>query len=421
MKYHYTLVAITLALLSSSPLWAEPAETTDDDSDLRLQLARVSLYTETGRYDDAYALIETLKEEYPDNPRVLASEADLNLSMGNSGRGMAALNRAIAIDPGNEDILERQRSVALSQGPFVGGGYDFRRISQAYENMEHVDAQVNISSSLSIGTTLENNDFRGRTPIIYPDGRTSTFVGDKQRGTVTLNKVFESGNEATAAVYGNNDTAGGGLQYRMWDHQGSTTLQLNANRPVWDYPETVAEDGTKDNVRLERRQVITNHLEATLSGVYNNYNLRDDRSAAQAGGWDLNISYTIPFSISEKKHEDVILGAYYTGDAEYFSGVDHRMTPGGIIFSPLPVASYEIHALNASVGSQIASSCYVEAHGGYAIDRMTEEKGPVFGGSLNFSLTDALGFELHGFRTLLGGVNGSEKEEQVGGGLKWRL
>src|SRR5262249_32216465 len=152
---------------------------------------------------------------------------------------------------------------------------------------------------------------------------------------------------------------GGGAQYSIWDRYGATTLQGNLNKPDWDFVQTVVEDGARDNVRIERRQTITSHLQATLGGGFNHYSMQHVSNAADAAAWGLNVAYAHPYALPEKPGDEVMLGAYYTVDAEYFEHVERR-TVNGNTFKPLPANSYEIHALDASISKNISSQLYAE-------------------------------------------------------------
>jgi hypothetical protein len=413
--------ALTLAacafVLSSSQLLAEQAhqQNNPDYSELQLELKRISLDAETGKMDDAFRKLDTLKAKHPNNPHVLQAEADLNLRTGNRGAGFAALNRALILDPGNEDIMDRQRSAMLTQGSYVAGGYKVRRSKQATEQFENFAEQIALSSSTSAEINLENNHLRTRRPFTRADGNTESFSGDRQRATATLGKLYDNGDEASASLFAGNNSVGAGALYRLWDRHGATVLQANINRPNWDYIESVIDNGTKHNVRLERKQIFSSALQATLGGGYNHYNLQDDHNVAGAAAWDMNVGYTHPYAITSDNN--VILGAYYSIDAEYFTQADHR-TAGGVSYMPLPAKSYEIHSFNLSASKELSPQWYIEGFGGYSVDRLGGD-GPSFGGAIEYAPMEHLGLELRASRGIMG-ERASEKVDQVALNLKWR-
>jgi hypothetical protein len=420
MHKSLTLVLAGCALLSSTPALAKskPTEPTPLGPDLRLALDRVELYSETNKMDDAFALVNKLKQQYPNNPEVLEAEADLNLRMGNRGAGFAALNKAMALDPGNENILDRQRAAIMSQASFVGAGYRYRNTHAAREHFTSLSAQAAASSSVTARIEVENDQLDTKVPITRASGATQDFSDDRQRGSLTFGKTYGSGDEAYISVYAANQVFGAGGQYSHWDMQGATGIEANIHKPDWTYIEMVIGGGSRDNIRLQRKQIITSNLQATLGGGYNRYNLDDITGVANAGAWDLNLAYTMPYSYSGKHKDEITFGAYYTIDAEYFTHVEDRLS-GATVFRPLPTSSYEIHAINLSVSKSFTNNVYAEAFGGYGHDRLGDG-GPLFGAAIEYALTDHVGLELRGFRTLLGGQQDSEKEDQIAVNLKWR-
>jgi len=414
MKIRFALaLSSCLIALSSHPLWAEPND--QDTSALRLSLDKVSLYAETGKMDQAFALLDKLKAQYPNNPLVLQEEADLNLRQGNRGAGFAALNQALTLDPGNEDIIDRQRSAMLEQGSFAAAGYLFRQSKQANEQLTDLAGQAALSPSITAELKVDDDHLHTRLPFTAVNGTAENFSSDRQRATATIGKIYTSGDESSASLYAGNDSVGGGASYRLWDHYGATLLQANVNRPDWDYVETVVENGTKDNIRIERKQIFSSNWQATLGGGYNHYNLQHDWNVASAAAWDLNVGYNTPYAFSSDNK--ITLGLDYDVSAEYFTHMDRRFA-NGIDYKPLDANSYEIHSLNATAHKDFSSQWYAEAFGGYSIDRLGGN-GPSFGGVLEYMPLTHLGAELRASREIMGARNGGEVS-QVGLNLKWR-
>ena len=65
------------------------------------------------------------------------------------GAAFAALNRARDLDPRNEDILNRQKSAIIEQGPFAGAGYQYRHTGEANEQYVTAGGQAALSPTLS--------------------------------------------------------------------------------------------------------------------------------------------------------------------------------------------------------------------------------------------------------------------------------
>src|SRR5438270_801130 len=134
----------------------------------------------------------------------------------------ATLHKAIRLDPENEDILDRQRAAMLAQGPFASAGYRFRSTKEANENFGRFTGQAAINPTIGIGIDVENDHLASKGAITRVNGTAQRFSDNRQRGTLTLDKMYNNGDEATAALYANNNTPGGGAQFSRWDRQGAT-------------------------------------------------------------------------------------------------------------------------------------------------------------------------------------------------------
>jgi hypothetical protein len=388
-----------------------------DSADLNLALKKVSLYEKTGKVDEAFALIDKMKKQYPNNPQLLQAEADLNYRHGNRVAAFSVINKAAALDPSNEDIME-QRNYIMSGESYASGGYNFRRTNEAKEQFSHFIGQYAFSPSLSSMLKIENDHLQSRKPITRVDGQQQNFYGNRQRGSLTFGKMFENGDEANLSLYAGNSNVGGGGQYSKWDRSGTSILQFNINRPDWDYVETVVENGTKDNIHLERQHVFNENLHAILGAGFNNYNLKGASNSARSADWNLNIGYSRPYRFSQYSKDEVTLGVYYTVDAEYFTHVDRRVDSSGTRSKIFPASSYEVHSLNASVRKELAEKLFVEGFGGYSLDRLGGS-GPSFGGSIEYNPVDKIGVDLRASRGIMG-ARGGEKVDQVSLNVKWQ-
>lgn len=394
-----------------------PANNSADD--LRLALEKVELLADTNHVDEAAILLCKLKSKYPGNSEIVAADADLKLRIGNTGAAFVELNKAMVMDPRNEDILTQQRTVAATQGPFALGGINFRQTNESNEFFQRVQEQFSLRPTLSLNLNFENDMIHTRQPLVFTNGMTHSFEGNIQRGSAMLTKVFENGNQANGVLFAGTNNVGGGGGYDWWNHSGVTQFQGNLNRPDWDYVQTVIEQGTQSNFRINRKQFITNDVEASLGATANRYDIRDISDVADSLGWDGSLNYSHPFSFSEDTDQPLTIGANYTVDAEYFTHAAVRTATDGTRYKPLPVSGYEVHSFTGSLSKNVLKQLSVEGYGGYAINRLDDNSGPLYGAALEYTPLSHLGIDVRGFRTLLGGVNNNEKEEQVGVNVKW--
>jgi len=421
-----------LAKTSSAPATTSGDASTADDSNLRLSLDKVDLYVQSGKYSEAQDLIEKLKVQYPGNPDVLAAEADINGQHYQGERSEVAgivsdLCAPNTLAPNSLDLLQRESLQGSGARSFVCGDYNRRITNQALEQIESFTGQVALPyPGIRVDFDLENDHTNSREPFEYSNGTTRSFYNDRQQGTVMLQKTFSNRDVAGVSIYGNNNTPGAGLQYVMTDRWGGTSVQANYHQPDWDYVEMIAQNGTKDNLRIERKMVFNQNFQAVLSGGYTHYELENLGDAADAPGWNLAVDYVRPVHIFDQGDNDpawysdqVTLGAHYGVDAEYFTFVNRLKDSTAQPFHPLPATSYEVHSFTGSIGKTILPNVDAELDGGYGVNRWNGSSGPVYGGVITYTPIQHLGIDIHASRTLLGGENNGGKEDITGASLKW--
>lgn len=387
-----------------------------EDSELRMALAKVSLYSETNQKSKAFALMDELNEKYPNNTEVMMAAADLNMRVDNQGSAYKYINNAHKLDPLNEDILERRNSVLQERRPFVLLGGGIKHSNQSDEQTVTAGVRVFVMPTVSASIIAENNNVKSKDAVIRANGEAQKFDDSIQRATLSLSKLFDNGDGADAFVNAGNQSVGGGAEYTISDRYGSTSLRASYAKPEWDFIETQVGNGTKDSVYIVRKQHIVNNLEAVIGGGVGRYNLEDDSSVAKSKGFDFNLAYSYPYQFSQEVGDQVNLGLAYNVGAEYFFDRKEKINSNGDVFYPFPAASYEVHSLTASVSKSIIPNLSVDGFAGYAVDRFGS-KGPIFGAGATYSPANNLSIEVLGSRSIIG-ENVSGKVDQFNINLK---
>jgi hypothetical protein len=419
-------------LAKTQPVSAVSSQDQGDDmsaqqeSDVRLALDKVELDADSGKLDEAYSLVTKLKAKYPGNPDVIAAAADIEDRMSNRSTSASELCLPNSLEPNNNDLLTRDNQTRNS----ACAGYNRRITPEGYEQIESVTGQIGVlSPSMSVIYDLENDHMNTSESFTRVNGNEESFYGMRQQGTVTLEKTFMNHDQAGVSIYGDNNTAGGGLQNVMRDRGGNgsgTSIMANFQQPNWDYVEMIVENGTKSDIVLERKQIITSNLQASLSGNYTSYALENASDVANAPGWNFDLDFSHPVKFFNQGANDptwmgdeFTFGAHYAVEAQYISFVDRHDYTATDNYKLLPTTSYEIHSFTASLGKTIFSNVDAEMEGGYGVDRISGSSGPVYGGSLTYTPIQHLGVDVHAMRTLLGGQNNGQKEDLLGAALKY--
>lgn len=390
-----------------------------DDSDVRLALTKINLYSETNQINKAFALMDDLKVKYPSNPQVMMAAADLNLKIDNAGSAFEYINQAHKLDPLDEDILDRKLSALQDRSPFVSLGSTLKRTNQAREVITVASAKAFIAPTISAGVTVENDDVDSKGNIIRANGAAEEFNSSRQRGSLMAGKLFSNGNSANAKLHLGNETVGGGAEINILDRWGGTSINVNLYKPEWEFIELVVGSGSKDNVAISRRLRITNNWETNLEAGLNRYNLEDYSDVAKSRALDFSLSYNYPYLIKGDQKNEINFGASYNLGGEYFYNREFRINSLGELYNPFPAVTYEVHSFTLSVSKNFTDTISADAFGGYAKDRFGSS-GALYGAGVAYTPNQNISFELLGSSGTLGERRvGKVDQYSVNVKLKW--
>lgn len=371
---------IVLSMLLISPAMALAQE--EESSRLQLSLTRVKLLMETEKMDEALQLVETLKNDYPENPDVIAAEAELYFRMDNRGKGLSLIRQAGTLAPENDDILQRGQEALAGSQNFAAAGMDVRMTGHAIiEHVMRASGQFSLTSPLSVGIILENNHLSA-TNFQRANGVIETVKEDIQRGEFGVIYNRENGNQAKGSLFLSQGIIGVGADYSWTDLHGVTTFGGAFNRPNWEYIAMVIDEGTQDKLRISRTHMLTPRITLYGEAAINRYGIDDEDNVASSPSFEGDISYTLPVA-----HTQRVLGQQgfvklrYGIDAEYPFDVKEKRTAAGVIYEPFALDSYEIHSVQVTIAKKLFNVLSVEAFGGYAIDRLGDD-GPLAGASI---------------------------------------
>jgi hypothetical protein len=396
-----------------------------DDADLSVGLTRVSVYMETD-IQKAFRLIDELKVKYPDNPKLLAAEADAYAHIEDPEHARLLLKRAHQLDPEDDDIAEEYRKIDLYK-PFAAMDAEFKRTSGQNggdERIGHILGEGRISDKLALGTVLED-DYVTTKPLLLSSGQTRSFNEYRQQGQVYARYELDNGDTVKASVYGSNHTLGGGAQYQMLEAKGWTVLEANVRKPEWDdFVVNVVDQGVKDDVKLSQLYRITPQIPLNLAAAVNRYGLRDDSDLVDTYQFLGELSYEFePGSVHKLLGSASTIAAHYAIDAEYLFHDDREVrdfATGGNYAQPLAFPSHNVHSVTLSASKEWSAGVWrLEGSGGFAED-LLGGSGPLLEAAFMYKPNDAFDAALKAQRSILSEET-SEKVDMIGFELRWKF
>lgn len=333
-----------------------------DSGATRIALLRVQLLSATDRRSDALMLVHDLAEANPDMANVVAALGLLEQSVGRSRRAQDLFDRAAGMDPDNQDLREYQAALEQEREGSFGAEGESRRIQGTQsEDLVHILGERLLSRSFRFQFAIDQ-DRASIDSLRYADGHIGPYDGILRRGEAGLEWQSEGGTRVKGLLFAGNSTVGGGVVVSRPDPKGSSTIQLDVNRPNWDIAETLAEHGVRDRVEVRRENTFGPRVSVQVGAAANRYSLPGIPAAAES------VSAAGDVSVRLLRQPQIALG--YSFDGEYLLSAKTLNETAAGIFQPLPLVSREVHAASVRAEKQLAHGLRMEAAGGMAVDRL---------------------------------------------------
>jgi hypothetical protein len=404
---------LVAALISVSPAIA----TAQEEDDFRLMLERIRLFTETN-VEEAFTLIDTAKARRPNDPNLMAAEAQADLRVGNVRSAEILLERAHSLAPRNEDIAQQLREVRLLRAPFISVDTSYRSTSKtAREKFVRLHGEMEVNQDVSVGLKLENDHVTATENLTFSNGQTKRYNESVQRGEGYAIFNRPNGDWLKTSFFVATQVFGAGAEYNMVDTKGTTTFEANVHRPNWeDYTISTIDGGKKDNIRVSRIHNFSAQWIATGGVGINHYGLDSHDDLSTSVAFDAGVGRN--FDASPYLGQDSSFSLNYNLDAEYafYNTTLHNTTNAN--YQPLLVGHRMLHSFTMHAGKDFGQ-IGVYGYGGYAAD-VYGGHGPLGGGLISYNPIDALSIELRAAR----GVEPTASQEtvdEIGLNVKWKF
>ncbi|PIR38693.1 MAG: hypothetical protein COV35_05900 [Alphaproteobacteria bacterium CG11_big_fil_rev_8_21_14_0_20_39_49] len=408
---------ITVLIVTSVILPAYSSN--NDESDRRLNLTRVSYYIQTDELRKAFNLIDELEKKYPDDVQLFIVAADLNIRVNNRGKALKYIDKAQKLDPLNEDLDSIKASLMHEHGQSVNASARIKKSSLITEQFLKMSGRVYVNPIYNINIIAETDRVKSKNAIVRQDVIAEKFDGQLWRTNLSLNGLFEDGDEFSASLYlGDEETIGVGGEYSFRDRFGSTSIGGNISQPEWEYIESLVGNGTKDDIYIGRKQYVTKSVRASLSTGLNRYNLDEASNVAESHSVDGALSYYYPYVLSQTNDDILNFGLNYSLGAEYFLNRKTKTAPNGDNFKPFPAQTYEIHAMTFEISRDIKQKFHAGAFAGYAKDRFGDS-GPLYGTQLRYSPSKKIDIGIYASEGIIG-ESRAGKVNQLGVNFKYK-
>jgi tetratricopeptide (TPR) repeat protein len=357
----------------------------------RLDLLRLQWLTFEGRYGEAARLIETLQQRFPEDVDVQAARASFDAGRGRPADAEQHYQSAHQGAPERQDFADVLRELERQRSPKAFVQAEARGISGAWSATSTL-ATLEARPRPHVPVTLTAERASLTAPqFLFDDGHVAPLDARLSRFEAAVSAPIRSGTTLSAALFGSDRGAGAGTTFTHHDLRGSWKVTAERGRPFWEFVESVAGDGRKDRISVQRDWRFSADTAAWAIVDWNGYRLRSEAGAASTA-LTLGVIRTV-------RHQAPTLTLQYGLDKEHVRSADVVTTTDGRVFMPVPLTSREVHLAGAVTRFPIHRIWEVDASAGYTVDR--------FGGRGSFvtaratpTLRAPVGLELWGERRL---------------------
>jgi tetratricopeptide (TPR) repeat protein len=345
-----------------------------DGSDRRLDLLRLQWLNFEGRYGDAFRLVESLEARYPSDVDVRLARASFDAAR---GRAVQADEQYASIRrdaPDRPDVAALVELRDRQRAPHASLQLESREISRAWSSRSTlVSVEKRPRREVPVTVVAERLDLTA-TQVLTADGRVGALTRTLTRFEIGLSAPLAPGTSVSGAVFGTGGGIGGGATVERHDLRGAWKATVEHGRPFWELVESVAGDGRKDRLGLQRDWRFSADSAGWAVLDLNRYRLSAGASASTT-------AMTLGF-IRTVRHATPMLTLQYGVDKEHVRDTTRATAFDGRIFAPVPLVSREVHLAGVVTRFPVRGLWEMEASAGYTVDR--------FGGRGSFMTTRAM-------------------------------
>jgi hypothetical protein len=270
------------------------------------------------------------------------------------------------------DLAQKRSGIDMQ----AWGGWRENRGQTIYDG--HASASVQVAGPVAV--TGHFDDAYGHAQSVrHLDGTFGRLDKNAMSGGLGVAYNYPNGSRATAQITYAKPGVGAQLSVDVADPSEHFATRGVYREAYTDTAEAIADDAARDYGEIDAAGRLFDGLWANGELRLTRYGVHGDANVAHTIGFAGGLSYLFP------SYEGVTAGASWTMDGEYTLGVHRYAGLPPTPFIPLSIRTREVHDFTGTLSSRVLDDVWVDAYGGYAIDRYGSD-GALFGGALRLSL-----------------------------------
>ncbi len=342
----------------------------------RLERLRALWLAETGNLFEARSKLGRLREQYPDNSELLPDMADIAARLGQWQQAVIYYNQALHMGRDEPAVIAAKASLLYEHGPRLRLDMGWQQLRDAdWQQISRLAGHEISGEKTRLGFAYEQRSIRD-DELRRIDGVADSFSGERNYFEFHAQRYFDWAAYTRLTLSGGNDATGLRAEYSQRLDLDRIWIDAGYRLPAWDYVEGVVDGGTVDYLGAgwERpgrdgwRRPADEALSAWVTASVKNYGVRDDDSVA--GSYSITLGARLLLQEMAPR-----LSVGYKLDLEERTFADTRHHEG-VAYHPLPVASRQIHTVDAMWFDRLSDYLRYEAGVGASFDPRNDAGGP---------------------------------------------
>lgn len=270
------------------------------------------------------------------------------------------------------DLAQKRSAIEMQ----AWGGWRENRGQTIYDG--HASASMQVSGPIAV--TGHFDDTYGHSQSVRRlDGTFGRLDKNAMSGGLGVAYNYPNGSRAAAEITYAKPGVGAQLSVDIEDPVEHFATRGIYREAYTDTAEAIADNAARDYGEIDASGRLYDGLWASGELRLTRYGVHADANLAHTIGFTGGLTYLFP------SYEGVTAGAGWTMDGEYTLGVHRYVGLPPTPFIPLSIRTREVHDFTASLSSRVLDDVWIDAYGGYTIDRYGSD-GALFGGAVRLSL-----------------------------------
>jgi hypothetical protein len=333
----------------------------DASGAVRLDLLRVQWLTFVGRYAEAGRVLDRLAARAPSHPDVLVARGRFEAERGRPAQADAFYDEARRLAPEREDIVRLIDSIEARRAWRASVESEIRTVSGGWdERMFRLGLQGTAGPYQPVTFTAERLQSTA-VGVRRADGVVRPLEADLRRFELSGAAPLGSGATARGTLFGTPGGLGAGGSATWHGVRGASTITAEFGRPFWEFLESVADDGRRDRLGVQRQWRLGASTAAWALLDWNRYRLASGASTS-------TVAFTAGAVRTIRRGRPTLTLQYGIDKEQRLSSTVVR-ADDGLEFTPVPLVSREVHLLGMIAALETIPLGRIEATGGYTFDR----------------------------------------------------